>query len=138
MPILYFFFFLGSFIGGLFSSLTGGNQKKLKPDENQGFMHKNPPEKFRQDIAEERFLKPPLNPAYAAQLQLLSTLPLRQRLEYIKAGLLRTSARFLQDKGNLFNQNADRLRNQANDLYSTRPPPPPPTPRPGNLDFVFQ
>ena len=80
-------------------------------------------------------MKPPLNPAYAAQLKLLSTLPLNQRLAYLKAGLLRTGAKILQEKGSNLLQNSHKLTHQANSLYTTRPPPPPaPTRQPGMFD----
>ena len=94
-------------------------------------MQRNPEEQFLQDIAQDRFLQPPLNPEYAAKLRLLSTLPLNQRLAYIKAGLLRTGSRPLQQLGNLFTQNANQYRNQANELYPSRPAAPPASPRPG-------
>jgi len=132
---------LGSFIGGLFTSLTGGNTNPppTKPTistpskSNHGFVQRNPEEQFLQDIAQDRFLQPPLNPEYAAKLRLLSTLPLNQRLAYIKAGLLRTGSRPLQQLGNLFTQNANQYRNQANELYPSRPAAPPASPRPGSL-----
>ena len=81
-------------------------------------------------------MKPPVNPTYAAQLRLLSTLPINQRLNYLKAGLLRTGANVLQAKSNLFGRNSNNLNNAANDLYpppNSRPPPPPPTPRPTGI-----
>ena len=79
-------------------------------------------------------MKPPLNPAYAAQLKFLSTLPLSQRLSYLKAGLLRTGAKILQDKGSNLLRNSYELTNKANSLYQSRPPPPPaPTRQPSML-----
>ena len=80
-------------------------------------------------------MKPPINQAYAEQLRFLSTLPLNQRLNYIKAGLLRTGANALTTKARLFGRNGNNLNNAANDLYpppNSRPPPPRPTPRPNN------
>ena len=134
----FLYSFTGSFIGGLFTSLTGGNTNQpTKPTistpskSNHGFVQRNPEEQFLQDIAQDRFLQPPLNPEYAAKLRLLSTLPLNQRLAYIKAGLLRTGSRPLQQLGNLFTQNANQYRNQANELYPSRPKAPPASPRPG-------
>ena len=130
----------GSFIGGLFSSL-------VTPTPSRG--PSSPPPSFPPiplNAQEKQFQinkprvpsfipKPPINPTYAAQLKFLSTLPLRQRIDYIKAGLLRTGANALQFKGNQYNQLSQNLNNQAQGLYPNplaRPPAPPVPPRPQN------
>ena len=44
-------------------------------------MQRNPEEQFLQDIAQDRFLQPPLNPEYAAKLRWLSV----SRFDYNRA-----------------------------------------------------
>ena len=132
----YNFTFSGSFIGGLFSSLVTPTPSSPPPSF--------PPIPIR---AEEKRFRippriqqklPPVNPTYAAQLKFLSTLPLRQRIDYIKAGLLRTGANALQSKGNFFNKQSQNLYNAAQDLNPNplaRPSPPPVPPRQPQQNF---
>ena len=55
-------------------------------------------------------------------------MPLKQRIEYVKAGLLRTGANALQSQGNFFNRQSRNLYNAAQDLQGLQRPSPPPVP----------
>ena len=65
--------------------------------------------------------KPPINQPYANRLAFLATLPLNERLGYLKAQLLRTGANALTKGSNTLGRASQNLNNVAANLYSPRP-----------------
>ena len=74
--------------------------------------------------------KPPIHQPYAQRLNFLSTLPLNERLAFMKSNILRTGANALNFGSNSLGRAQQSLTNAANDLYTPKPAPPPVPARP--------